>query len=253
MNSNNKKAVKCDDDMQFVPLTLHSPFSANNSQWVPLVNIDANSANEITNNFFVGFTPPCTGNILDSGVVSMPALPILPFEEVNNPINISNENKSPSTSEEKPSGSKKVSKNTSNKNNSPTNDTNTNIGKIDLLYPSENPSDELYSYNDSPSGSPSKCVPRTELDDTNDIIVIDDPDLTHMRLLRDYDFSYEELDVFTGRDDKCKNEVDDVFNKIISESPGILAALKAYKVPYPISMLIIKKIIKLTLKICKKE
>ncbi|MGL5380899.1 hypothetical protein [Clostridium sp.] len=251
MSSKNKKVVNCDDDMQFVPLTLHSPFSANDSQWVPLVNIDANSVNEMTNNFFVGFTPPCTGNILDSGVVSMPALPILPFEEVNNPINISNENKSPSTSDKETSGSKKAPKNTYDKNNPSTNDTNANIGDIDLLYPSENPSDELYSYNES-NGSPSKCIPRTDLDDSKDII-IDDPILTHMQLLRDYDFSYEELDVFTDRSDKCKNEVDDVFNKLVTESPGILAALKAYKVPYPISMLIIKKIIKLTLKICKEE
>ena len=66
--------------------------------------------------------------------------------------------------------------------------------------------------------------------------------------LREFDFN-EELDI----DRDKNNTIDTIYLKIEKDNQGTLALLQSYRIPYPISKLIIKRIIKSTLNYCKKD
>ncbi|MBS5305861.1 hypothetical protein PMY73_04780 [Clostridium tertium] len=77
---------------------------------------------------------------------------------------------------------------------------------------------------------------------------IEDP--PHMEILRELDLGSEYDSIY--RDDKSK-EIDSIFKKIEENHGAIISTLKAYRIPYPIISLLVKKIIKITLEHSNKE
>ena len=114
----------------------------------------------------------------------------------------------------------------------PNNYNNTNI---DLEYPTEQDDSFLYSYNEPK-------VNERYLDDSVNILDI----------LRSFDISLDFSSSESRKDNCTEAEVDEVFALIEKDNPGILATMKAYRIPYPIAKLLIKKIIKISLDNCKR-
>lgn len=111
------------------------------------------------------------------------------------------------------------------------NDTGDNIS---LEYPDETNEDTLYSYNES----------RINDEYLNDSI-------NHLDILRNFDLTID----FTStsrKDDITEDDVNEIFDILESNNPGVFATLKAYRVPYPITKLLVKKIIKTTLENTKR-
>ena len=77
---------------------------------------------------------------------------------------------------------------------------------------------------------------------------IEDP--PHMEILRELDLGSEYDSIY--RDDKSK-EIDSIFKKIEENHGAVISTLKAYRIPYPIISLLVKKIIKITLEHSNKE
>ncbi|MDU1568930.1 MAG: hypothetical protein E6876_17235 [Clostridium sp.] len=77
---------------------------------------------------------------------------------------------------------------------------------------------------------------------------IEDP--PHMEILRELDLGSQYDSIY--RDDKSK-EIDSIFKKIEENHGAIISTLKAYRIPYPIISLLVKKIIKITLEHSSKE
>ena len=128
--------------------------------------------------------------------------------------------------------------NTNNKNNSiNTNNTNNNINTNNtnntttgLEYPSEIDDSFLYSYNEPK-------VNERYIDDSINILDI----------LRNFDMSLDFSSSESRKNNCTEDEVNKIFALIEKDNPGILATMKAYRVPYPITKLLIKKIIKISL------
>lgn len=101
----------------------------------------------------------------------------------------------------------------------------------------ETDSDDLYSYN-----VPEHSINTTAT--THDTINAVD-------ILRNFDYSYD-YNSYDNRNDISSKDVDKIFEEIEKNHPGILATMKAYRVPYPISKVLIKKIIYITTKYINK-
>ena len=133
----------------------------------------------------------------------------------------------------------KNSNNTTNtndyNNNNYMNPNNYNNTNIDLEYPTEQDDSFLYSYNEPK-------VNERYLDDSVNILDI----------LRSFDISLDFSSSESRKDNCTEAEVDEVFALIEKDNPGILATMKAYRIPYPIAKLLIKKIIKISLDNCKR-
>lgn len=212
MNSINTNKGYMDDDLKFIPLNLQEPFSSKNSPWFPLINFNSDSYGNMRSDNKVNFTPPDSSAGINSNLVTIPQISILPEPKLNS--------SNPMISTDKTNNGL---------NNNPT--TNT------LENPSAVNKDELHCY-----GTPSsKCPP-------NDINNEMDTEPVHMNILRNFDFS---LDSSYDTRDCYQNEVDKIFKRIKEDNGSIWGTLKAYRVPTPISSLIIKQVIKLTIKYCK--
>ena len=119
--------------------------------------------------------------------------------------------------------------NTNNTNNN-TNTNNTNNTTTGLEYPSELDDSFLYSYNEPK-------VNERYIDDSINILDI----------LRNFDMSLDFSSSESRKNNCTEDEVNKIFALIEKDNPGILATMKAYRVPYPITKLLIKKIIKISL------
>ena len=118
----------------------------------------------------------------------------------------------------------------SNNNTNITNNTNT-----ELEYPTELDDSFLYSYNE-------EKVNKRYLDDS----------INTLDILRNLDISLD-FSLNDSRKYNCtEDEVNELFALIEKDNPGILATMKAYRIPYPITKLLIKKIIKISLDNCKR-
>ena len=114
--------------------------------------------------------------------------------------------------------------------------TNINVkSNTSVEYKSEVDDSILYSYNEPK-------VNERYIDDSVNILDI----------LRNFDISLD----FSSSESRKNNCSEDEVNKILSliekDNPGILATMKAYRIPYPITKLLIKKIIKISLDNCKR-
>lgn len=125
----------------------------------------------------------------------------------------------------------------------PSKDTNNNISSIDELYPSELIKNELYSYNED----------RDENSNIKNNYNRFSNNLIHLDILRDFDLSPDYDNSNTSRDYSNNEEVDKIFKNIEANHSGLISTLKTYRLPYPISTLLIKKIIKSTLDYSKKD
>lgn len=215
MNSKTNNVAPSSDDLQFIPLNIKEPFKSEDSSWAPYINIDVETEN-MTNNFFIGLPNLKT----KQGFTTLPSInanPILPY----------------------PSDNSNTSSDDISENIQPN---MKNIIEENEFYPSESLNNELYSYND---------------DTKNETIDMSmnrfSSNLPHLDILRDFDLSMD-YDIPTNTRACCQNdEVDKIFKSIEENNSGLLNTLKSYRIPYPISTLIIKKIIKLTLSYSKKE
>ncbi|GAB6167760.1 hypothetical protein JCM1393_02200 [Clostridium carnis] len=211
-----KKNLAIDDDLKFIPLNIKEPFSSKDSNWLPFINLNCQSTTNMTNNFIADFATPMLYENLNKGLVNIPDLEVIPL-----PNNVTN--------------------NTSNKNEPNLNMNNKNVTtpnqsseNYTLEYPSETISEELYSYNSN--------LPNCHTTQTRDNEFFQEP--LHMNLLRNFDFILDEFDDLRGC---CPNKIDKIFRDIEENHSFIIGTLKAYKIPYPIICLLIKKIIKFTL------
>ena len=112
---------------------------------------------------------------------------------------------------------------------------NQNNNSNDLEYPSESDDDFLHSYNE-PS------LNQRYLD--NPINAVD--------ILRNFDLSLDYISTDSRKNNCTEEDVNKIFDIIENDHSGILATMKAYRVPYPIAKLLIKKIIKISLDNCNK-
>lgn len=110
------------------------------------------------------------------------------------------------------------------------NDTSSNNDtSTDLEFPDELEDDFLYSYNE----------PRI---DDNYL----DSYVNPVDILRNFNFADDESDI-TRKGKYTDKDIDDIFASIEKNNVGILATMRAYRVPYPIAKIVIKKIIRISL------
>lgn len=122
----------------------------------------------------------------------------------------------------------KKSNNTNNQSNNNTTINNSNT--TGLEYPSELDDSFLYSYNE-------EKVNERYIDDSVNILEV----------LRNFDISLDFSSSESRKNNSTEDEVNEIFSLIEKDNPGILATMKAYRIPYPITKLLIKKIIKISL------
>lgn len=234
--SNIEKYNNNDDDLNFIPLNIDSSLAPNSTKFPLQFNIDGISVTKTLGTISLGF-PNLNINPTPVPLTTNPITELAPLTPY--PKNIA-------TLDSNTSLNKNISNTTnindynnkyinSHNNNNYMNPNNYNNTNIDLEYPTEQDDSFLYSYNEAK-------VNERYLDDYVNILDI----------LRSFDisldFSYSE-----SRKNNCtEDEVNEVFTLIEKDNPGILATMKAYRIPYPIAKLLIKKIIKISLDNCKR-
>lgn len=213
MNSKKNDNYNLDEDLKFMPLNLKEPFKSKDSSWAPCINLDI-PTNYMTNNFFL----PLPEFQLSQGLNSQSNLNDM--SQLNtNYSNFSN----PSTYQSN-----------NNIENISSNLNNNNTNYKGELYPSETLEDELYSYNTNDINNSNR--------DINTLI--------HLDILRDFDLSLD-LDIKSNTRSDSGEAIDEIFEAIKSNNNDLIETLNSYKIPYPISSLLIKKIITLSLNHCK--
>lgn len=223
MKSNKDDKSKIDNDLNFVPLNIENPLGSNNN--FPLnYNLEEISMTKTYGTLSLSF-PTLNLNPLPMPLNTTPLIesaPLTPYPK-NIPTLEESTNLSPNV-------------NNSSKDEITTNIPNTNTtsnNTFDLEYPDED-NDFLYSYNES-------RLNENYLD--NLVNPID--------ILRNFDISLD-FDSDIRKDNCTTDDIDSIFSIIEKDYSGILATLKAYRIPYPIAKLLIKKIIKISLLNCKR-
>ncbi|MGG7212947.1 hypothetical protein ACQPUY_04935 [Clostridium nigeriense] len=215
------------DDLKFMPLNIREPFLDKDSSWFPIIDMALPNFSELSNNFLLGFATPVDNSNLEGN-----SLKTLDFIQNNN-LNVPNAQNNQSAEEF-------------------TKDFN-------LEYPSETLSEELYSYNKecksiNNSGSNMNMqntnMQNTNMQNTNKQNMNNNKDNQdepiHMNLLRNFNFECYLDNSYRGESSSQMEEIDRIFN-VIKGDNSIVETFKAYNIPKPISNLIIKKVIKITL------
>lgn len=235
--SNIEKYNNTDDDLNFIPLNIDSSLAPNSSKFPLQFNIDGVSVTKTLGTISLGFpnlninpTPsPLTTNPLTELAPLTPYPKNIPTLDSNTSLN-ENINSTTNTNDY---NNKYINSNNSNSNNNYMNPNNNN--NINLEYPSEQDDNFLYSYNEAK-------VNERYFDDSVNILDI----------LRNFDISVDFSSSESRKNNCTEDEVDEVFALIEKDNPGILATMKTYRIPYPITKLLIKKIIQLSLDNCKR-
>lgn len=212
------------DDLKFMPLNIREPFLDKDSSWFPIIDMALPNFSELSNNFLLGFATPVDNSNLEGN-----SLKTLDFIQNNN-LNVPNAQNNQSAEEF-------------------TKDFN-------LEYPSETLSEELYSYNKDKecksinnSGS-NMNMQNTNMQNRNKQNMNNNKDNQdepiHMNLLRNFNFECYLDNSYRGESSSQMEEIDRIFN-VIKGDNSIVETFKAYNIPKPISNLIIKKVIKITL------
>ena len=225
--NNVEKYNNNDDDLNFIPLNIDSSLAPNSTKF-PL-QIEGISVTKTLGTISLGFpnlninpTPmPLTTNPMIELAPLTPYPKNIPTIDSNESLNTKNNNIN--------TNNKNNSINTNNKNNN-INTNNTNNTTTGLEYPSELDDSFLYSYNEPK-------VNERYIDDSINILDI----------LRNFDMSLDFSSSESRKNNCTEDEVNKIFALIEKDNPGILATMKAYRVPYPITKLLIKKIIKISL------
>ena len=226
--SNIEKYNNNDDDLNFIPLNIDSSLAPNSTKFPLQFNIDGISVTKTLGTISLGF-PNLNINPTPVPLTTNPMTELAPLTPYHK--NIPTLDSSTSLN--------KNSNNTTNtndyNNNNYMNPNNYNNTNIDLEYPTEQDDSFLYSYNEPK-------VNERYLDDSVNILDI----------LRSFDISLDFSSSESRKNNCTEAEVDEVFALIEKDNPGILATMKAYRIPYPIAKLLIKKIIKISLDNCKR-
>ena len=203
-----------DDDLNFIPLNIDSSLAPNSTKFPLLFNMDGISSTKTFGTLSLGF-PNLNINPTLIPLNTNPMTELAPLTPY--PKNVPNIDSNTSLKE-------------SNNNTNITNNTNT-----ELEYPTELDDSFLYSYNE-------EKVNKSYLDDS----------INTLDILRNLDISLD-FSLNDSRKYNCtEDEVNELFALIEKDNPGILATMKAYRIPYPITKLLIKKIIKISLDNCKR-
>lgn len=219
---NNTENCKANNDLTFIPLNIDSNFAPNSAKFPLQFSIDGFSVTKTFGtvsldnpNLNINPTPmPLNVNPITK------MAPLTPY-----PINIPTMDSNTSLNQTPGSN---MSPSISNSNLS----SNSNMG---LEYPTEPADNFLHSYNEPQ-------VNQRYLDDSVNVLDI----------LRNFDISLD-FSISESRKNNCsEEEVDKLFSLIEKDNPGILATMKAYRIPYPIAKLLIKKIIQVSLDNCKR-
>ncbi|WP_195987343.1 hypothetical protein [Clostridium sp. D53t1_180928_C8] len=203
-----------DDDLNFMPLNIDSSLAPNSTKFPLLFNIDGISITKTFGTLSLGF-PNLNINPTPIPLNTNPMTEIAPLTPY--PKNVPNIDSNTSLKE-------------SNNNTNIINNNNT-----ELEYPTELDDSFLYSYNE-------EKVNDRYLDDSINTIDI----------LRNLDISLDFSSTDSRKYNCTEDEVNELFALIEKDNPGILATMKAYRIPYPIAKLLIKKIIKISLDNCKR-
>ncbi|MGG7144526.1 hypothetical protein ACQPVP_13875 [Clostridium nigeriense] len=223
------------DDLKFMPLNIREPFLDKDSSWFPIIDMALPTFSELSNNFLLGFATPVDNSNLQGN-----SLKTLDFIQNNN-LNVQNA-----------------------QNNQSAEDFTKDFN---LEYPSETLSEELYSYNkDEGCKSINNSTNNMNMENTNMPNINmqnmnmqnmnnnkgnqDEP--IHMNLLRNFNFEFYLDNSYRGESSNQIEEIDRIFN-VIKGDNSIVETFKAYNIPKPISNLIIKKIIKITLENSKSK
>lgn len=211
-----------DDDLNFMPLNIDSSLSPNSTKFPLLYNMDGISITQNYGAISLGFPNlNINPNPIPLNNIPNPEMaPLAPYPK-NIPNIYSNDDNT----------SSKISGTTNNTNNS----FNTNSDSIELEYPTELNDDFLYSYNEPK-------INERYLE--NSINILD--------ILRNFDFSTDYSSSESRKNTYTENEINNILSLIEKDNVGILATMKAYRIPYPIAKLLIKKIIKISLDNCKR-
>lgn len=221
---NNIDKYNSDDDLNFMPLNIESSLSPNSTKFPILYNMDGISITQNYGAISLGFPnlninpSPMPLNTSHTPEIA----PLTPYPKNIPNIDSNNDNAN--------------SKISATPNNSNTNNLfDVNPDSIELEYPTELNDDFLYSYNEP------------KINDRyleNSINILD--------ILRNFDFSVDYSSSESRKNTYTENEINDILSLIEKDNAGILATMKAYRIPYPIAKLLIKKIIKISLDNCKR-
>ena len=263
MSADKKKKNNKDDDLKFTPLNIMKPLSNTN---YPNNFSDGISFNSSSNNIFIGCPSSAMNPINNLSTMDINANPM---QNINTPLSPYPANIPTITDNSFPSYLN---------NNSNFQNQNTNNTDLEDEYPSEDSANELYSYNVDSNGNMSMNPNNITSNNTNtannfnnannytppnSVINFDNVNnpnnfnntnntnpssmggiITPMDIVRETDLS---LDEDFSRKNYSNDDIDAIFNSIQENNPSIFSALKAYRVPYPIATLLIKKVIQSTL------
>lgn len=260
--SNIEKYNNNDDDLNFIPLNIDSSLAPNSTKFPLQFNVDGISVTKTLGTISLGFpnlninpTPlPLTTNPITELAPLTPYPKNIPTLDSNTSLNknissktntndYSNKYANPNAynnnyttpNDNNYNNNYTNPYNNTNNNNNYMNPNNYNNDNINLEYPTEQDDSFLYSYNEPK-------VNERYLD--NSVNILD--------ILRNFDISLDFSSSESRKNNCTEDEVDEVFALIEKDNPGILATMKAYRIPYPIAKLLIKKIIKISLDNCKR-
>lgn len=216
----NNEKYNNDDDLTFIPLNIDSSLAPNSTKFPLQFDIEGISLTKTLGTISLGF-PNLNINPTPMPLTTNPMIELAPLTPYPKNIPTIDSNESLNT--------KNNNINTNNKNNN-TNTNNTNNTTTGLEYPSELDDSFLYSYNEPK-------VNERYIDDSINILDI----------LRNFDMSLDFSSSESRKNNCTEDEVNKIFALIEKDNPGILATMKAYRIPYPITKLLIKKIIKISL------
>lgn len=131
--------------------------------------------------------------------------------------------------------------------------TSNNVPSYDINYPDETSQSNLYSYNKNNSSLPTSTTSKYDsinVDASNttseyDSINVDASNSDITEVLKSLDASLNEsAHLMRNIND---NRIDDIYNDILDEDSNIISLFNAYKIPKPISKLILTRTIKTAL------
>lgn len=213
----NNEKYNNDDDLTFIPLNIDSSLAPNSTKFPLQFDIEGISLTKTLGAISLGF-PNLNINPTPVPLTTNPMVELAPLTPY--PKNIPTMDSNTSLN--------KKSNNTNNQSNNNTTINNSNT--TGLEYPSELDDSFLYSYNE-------EKVNERYIDDSVNILEI----------LRNFDISLDFSSSESRKNNSTEDEVNEIFSLIEKDNPGILATMKAYRIPYPITKLLIKKIIKISL------
>ena len=213
---NNNNNNNNNDDLTFIPLDINSSLAPNSTKFPLQFDIEGVSVTKTLGTISLGF-PNLNINPTPVPLTTSPMTELAPLTPY--PKNIPTIDSNTSLNE------KSTTKNNTTNNNYTTG----------LEYPAELDDSFLYSYNE----------PKVNERYTDDSVNILD-------ILRNFDISLDFSSSESRKNNCTEDEVNAIFALIEKDNPGILATMKAYRIPYPITKLLIKKIIKISLDNCKR-